>query len=69
MGWSYDTEFKDVCKSLLNDLNKKDGFEPCFDYIFIDEGQDFTNDFLSYVRKFVKNSIYCNGCISKYFYA
>lgn len=58
MGWSYDTEFKDVCKSLLNDLNKKDGFEPCFDYIFIDEGQDFTNDFFELCEKVCKKTVY-----------
>lgn len=37
--------FDGVCKKALNELKQLDNIEPCFDYILVDEAQDFTDSF------------------------
>lgn len=57
-GWSYTTEFKDVCKTLYEQLQELKDFNPCFDYLFVDEGQDFTQDFFDLCELVTKKHVY-----------
>lgn len=43
--------FNTLCGKLLEELNQLDDFEPCFDYILIDEGQDFDDLFFELCEK------------------
>lgn len=43
--------FNTLCGKLLEDLKHLDDFEPCFDYILIDEGQDFDDLFFELCEK------------------
>ena len=56
-------DFKKLCEMALNELTKKEHFEPCFDYIFIDESQDFDNSFFELCEKITKNKVYIAGDI------
>ncbi|HCX2603548.1 TPA: DEAD/DEAH box helicase [Staphylococcus aureus] len=38
-------EFDGVCKKALSEISKIENFKPCFDYILVDEAQDFTDSF------------------------
>lgn len=49
--FSYGNTFDSICKRALDELNQMEDFEACFDYILIDESQDFSEGFLNYVRK------------------
>ena len=46
---SYQWQFDAVCKLAIEMLREIQDFEPCFDYVLIDESQDFPKAFLSYV--------------------
>lgn len=55
--YEYGIDFNDLCKNALNELNKKNDFEPCFDYILIDEGQDFGDDFFKLCEKITTKKV------------
>lgn len=61
--------FDEVCaKSLLELKNKGGEIKPCFDYIFIDESQDFGESFLELCELVTaKKNICSRRCISEYF--
>lgn len=61
--FSYSTTFDSVCKKALERLNSLDKFETCFDYILIDESQDFTDSFFELCKKVTKNCLYIAGDI------
>lgn len=61
--YSYTTTFATVCKNALKELEKIEKFEPCFNYILIDESQDFPEEFFSLCEKVTKNTIYIAGDI------
>lgn len=61
--FSYSTTFDDVCKHAYNQLINIDNFEPCFDYIFIDESQDFDKSFFDLCQLVAKEKIYIAGDI------
>lgn len=61
--FSYNITFDEVCKRALQRLNELMGFEECFDYILIDESQDFTDSFFALCRKVTKNCVYIAGDI------
>ncbi|ELI4232333.1 DEAD/DEAH box helicase [Salmonella enterica] len=48
-----DDAFKGICKELLDFIGEKE-VEPIFDYILIDEAQDFPEEFFKLVYKFTK---------------
>lgn len=61
--YSYNTTFDDVCKRALDNILKLENFLPCFDYILIDESQDFTESFFKLCEKVTKNTVYIAGDI------
>lgn len=60
-GDNHDFDF--LCFSALELLNKIENFTPCFDYIFIDESQDFKEGFFELCKKITKNTVYIAGDI------
>lgn len=61
--FSYSITFDDVCRSALLNLSEIKDFIPCFDYILIDESQDFTDSFFELCKKVTKNCLYIAGDI------
>lgn len=49
--------FNQLCSNLLYELNKLEGFEPCFDYVLIDEGQDFDDSFFALCEKVTSKQV------------
>lgn len=61
--FSYNHSFDTVCKMALEELDKKEDIESCFDYILIDESQDFPESFFKLCEKVTKNTVYVAGDI------
>ena len=61
--FSYSVTFDKVCRRALQKLNEINNFEACFDYILIDESQDFTDAFFELCKKVTKNCLYIAGDI------
>ncbi len=61
--FSYNTTFDAICKRALADLREIDNFQPCFDYVLIDESQDFTESFFDLCNKVAKKCVYIAGDI------
>lgn len=61
--FSYNTTFDDICKRALEALRKMDKFTHCFDYILIDESQDFTENFFALCSLVAKECVYVAGDI------
>lgn len=56
-------DFNELCLRALDELNKKETIIPCFDYIFIDESQDFQDSFFQLCQKVVRKKVYIAGDI------
>lgn len=61
--YSYNNSFDVVCKKALLDLGELKDFEPIFDYILIDESQDFPDSFFELCEKVTRTAIYVAGDI------
>ncbi len=61
--FSYSTTFDAICRLALNELEKITPLEPCFDYILIDESQDFTESFFQLCEKVTRKCVYVAGDI------
>lgn len=61
--FSYSITFDGICRRALQKLNELDDFEACFDYILIDESQDFTDGFFALCKKVTRNCLYIAGDI------
>lgn len=61
--FSYSITFDEICRKALKELNELENFEPCFDYILIDESQDFTDGFFELCRKVTRYCLYIAGDI------
>lgn len=61
--------FKIACQKSLEKLNELGDIEPCFDYILIDEGQDFPIEFLNLCEKVVKHKLYIAGDVFQSIFA
>ncbi len=61
--FSYSTTFDAICKTALYNLNMLEYFECCFDYILIDESQDFSEGFFKLCEKVSKKCVYVAGDI------
>lgn len=66
--YSWGVNFEMVCKNALERLEMIDNFEPFFDYILIDESQDFSESFFKLCEKVTKNQIYVAGDIFQSIY-
>lgn len=53
--------FEYVCKRALEKLETIDNFLPCFDYMFIDESQDFDENFFKLCEKVSSRQIFIAG--------
>lgn len=61
--FSYVVTFDMICRQALRFMNEIKDFEPCFDYILIDESQDFTDGFFELCKKVTKHCLYIAGDI------
>lgn len=61
--FGYFRSFQRTCEVLLEELKKLENIKPCFDYILIDESQDFPKEFIEICELIVKKSIYVAGDI------
>jgi len=61
--YNYNITFDYVCKRALENILKLENFSPCFDYILIDESQDFPESFFNLCEKVTKNTVYIAGDI------
>jgi superfamily I DNA and RNA helicase len=69
--YSWGVTFESVCKNALgrlNQLEKEGKFEPFFDYILIDESQDFNEAFFKLCEKVTKKQVYIAGDIFQNIY-
>ena len=60
--------FDELCKKAIEELNNLEDFKPCFDYIFIDESQDFGEEFFKLCEKITDKSVYVAGDIFQNIY-
>lgn len=56
-------DFEKLCKEIRLELEKQTSFTPCFDYVFVDESQDFGEEFLLLCEKVANRNIYIAGDI------
>ena len=65
LGYSYSTDYKKIFTQALEHINKLEPseFEHVFDYILIDERQDFPDVFFELCEKIVKEKVYIAGDI------
>lgn len=61
--FSYSVTFDGVCRRALEKLNEISNFEACFDYVLIDESQDFSDEFFALCQKVTRNCLYIAGDI------
>ena len=61
--FSYYKSFDEICKDALSELNLIPNFSCCFDYILIDESQDFPESFFKLCEKVTTRNIYVAGDI------
>ncbi len=59
----YGVTFDSVCERALVALERIENFKECFDYILIDESQDFSEGFFELCKKVTKNCLYIAGDI------
>lgn len=56
-------ELENFAHDILEKLKSKKDFTPCFDYIFIDEGQDFNQEFIDLCNYVTLKKVYIAGDI------
>ena len=66
--FGYYYSYKDTCIDLLKQLSDKGNIDYCFDYILIDESQDFPKEFIELCDKITKKKVYVAGDIFQNIY-
>jgi superfamily I DNA and RNA helicase len=61
--WSRQTTYEMIFTKALEEINQLDNFKPVFDYILIDEKQDFPNVFFDLCEKITRKKVYVAGDI------
>ncbi|NOT84322.1 MAG: AAA family ATPase [Methylococcaceae bacterium] len=61
--FSYSKSFDSVCRIVLNQLNEKSEVDFAFDYMLIDESQDFPQSFFDLCEKVTRYTVYIAGDI------
>ncbi len=56
-------DFNALCRECLEALEQQENFDPVFDYMFIDESQDFRDCFFDLCKKITKQTVYIAGDI------
>lgn len=59
--YSSGVDYQFIYNRVLDELNQMDKFEPCFDYILVDESQDFPDVFFEVCKKIVRQRVYLAG--------
>ncbi|NTV94704.1 MAG: AAA family ATPase [Thiobacillus sp.] len=59
--WSVTTSFDKACSDALAELKKMPEFPPAFDYVLIDESQDFPESFFDLCQAVTKDVVYIAG--------
>lgn len=66
--YSQNDNFNALCLECLEILNDRENVLPCFDYIFIDESQDFKDGFFELCEKVTRKTVYIAGDIFQNIY-
>ncbi len=61
--FSYTYSFERACQEAVDSIEEKGNTEPCFDYVLIDESQDFTESFFRLCELVTKEAVYIAGDI------
>lgn len=61
--YSKSNSFDQVCSDAIDQLKEKDSYEPCFDYVYIDESQDFPESFFDLCALVTKEQLFIAGDI------
>ena len=61
--WDYNTNYKDIFSKALKQINEIEDFDYAFDYILIDEKQDFPEVFFELCEKITRRKVYVAGDI------
>lgn len=61
--YSYLWSFEDACAAAVNELKHKESYEKCFDYVLIDESQDFEQSFFDLCELVTEQTLYIAGDI------
>ena len=61
--WSRNTTYEMIFTKALDEINKLESFEYAFDYILIDEKQDFPDVFFTLCEKIARKKVYVAGDI------
>lgn len=61
--YSWTNSFERVCSDAIEQLASKGEIVPCFDYVFIDESQDFPQSFFELCQLVTKEQVYIAGDI------
>lgn len=67
--YTYGTSFNTLCKAALQTLNEMTDFTPCFDYVIVDESQDFDEPFFELCQKVASKKVYLAGDIFQSIFA
>ena len=65
--FNFNFNLEDFSRILLKELKEKN-IVPCFDYLFLDEGQDFEENFIELCKCITKNKVYVAGDIFQNIY-
>lgn len=68
-GYSYMTSFDQICKNALNELKSQGDIKPAFDYIIVDESQDFDQNFEELCKAVTSKQVYMAGDVFQSIFA
>lgn len=61
--FSYTVTFDEICKKAIKNLKELQDIKPCFDYVLIDESQDFSESFFELCEMVTGRCVYIAGDI------
>ena len=67
--YHFSKSFEQLCKIALDELKKVKDFKPVFDYIIVDESQDFDNNFIELCKYVTSKQVYMAGDIFQSIFA
>lgn len=67
--YSYNVSFDQLCKHALNELEKQGEIKPAFDYIIVDESQDFDENFEKLCKAVTSKQVFMAGDVFQSIFA
>lgn len=67
--FSYVTSFEQVCKQALEEIRSQKDFKPAFDYIIVDESQDFDENFEELCKAVTSKQVFMAGDVFQSIFA